>query len=271
MSKEEFDKNCDILSAMGIRPFLSTKEAKITVYEHLESTNTTAKQLASSGTEHGTIIIADHQTAGRGRYNRSFFSPPGNGIYISFILRPTRRNCTPALLTMYAAVAVCEAIEVTTGKTPKIKWVNDIFLNERKICGILTEASTDFENGGVHWAVIGTGINFSTPSTGFPKDLENIAGSIFSDCKPTTTRNQLVAEVTNRILNFDAACFSDDIVIDKYRKRLMMLGKRVIVTGLEEPFEATAIDVDGSGHLIVKKDSGEVLSLSAGEVTLKVM
>ena len=117
-----FDDN-DILSVQGMLPFLSDEKIlnKITIYTSLESTNKTAKELAISGVEHGTIIMADCQTGGKGRYNRNFFSPPGHGIYMSFILRLSRHNCLSTLVTSYAAVSVCEAIETTTGKTPKIK------------------------------------------------------------------------------------------------------------------------------------------------------
>jgi len=265
-----FDDN-DILSVQGMLPFLFDKKIsdKINIHSSLESTNKIAKELAISGAEHGTIIMADCQTVGKGRYNRKFFSPPGHGIYMSFILRLTQRHWTtvPTLVTSYAAVSVCEAIETTTEKKPQIKWVNDIFINDKKISGILTEAVTDYESGNIQWIVIGIGINFTMPTAGFPEKIKDIAGSVFSEDKPTITRNQLAAEITNRILNIENNCDSNTMLAE-YKKRLMMIGKRVIVTGLHESFEAIAVDIDETGRLIVQKDNGDVISLLAGEISI---
>ena len=266
------DEN-DILSIQGMLPFLADDEAhhKISIYHSIESTNKTAKELAISGAEHGTIIIADHQSAGRGRFNRSFYSPTGKGIYISFIFRPSRNNlvANPTLITAFAAVKVCEAIEATTGKSPQIKWVNDIFLDGKKICGILTEAVTDFETNNLQWVVLGIGINFTIPEEGFPKEIEETAGAIFSDEKPTITRNRLISELINGILSFEDERIKESIFL-KYKERLFILGKGITVTesnGLS--FEATAVDIDSTGRLIVEKENGERLSLSTGEVKLR--
>ena len=264
----------DILSIQGMLPFLSNKDISknISLFPSLESSNTTAKELAIAGAGHGTIIIADSQSAGRGRYHRSFYSPSGHGIYISFILRPSKYNLAnnPTLITSYAAVSVCQAIEATTEKKPKIKWVNDIFLEEKKICGILTEAITDFETGNMQWIVLGIGINYTTPASGFPKEIKHIAGAVFSNNKPTITRNRLAAELINRILDFEVAWDRDNILA-QYKERLFILGERVAVTESNgASFDAVAIDIDNTGRLIVKKDGGEILSLSAGEVSLKL-
>lgn len=258
----------DILSAQGMSPFLWGRQAQITVHSALESTNKTAKALAIAGAAHGTIIVADHQTAGQGRYGRSFFSPPGHGIYISFILRPANNSHAPTMFTTYAAVCVCEAIEALTGKHPQIKWVNDIFIGDKKICGILTEAVTDFESGHIQWVVVGIGINFSTPAGGFPKEIRHVAGAVFDRDMPTTTRNRLAAEVANRMMDFENRC-GTEAVLGEYRKRLMMLGKKVLITGIKTPYEAIALDIDQVGRLLVKTQDGQVLPLSSGEVSIK--
>ena len=261
----------DIISAQGIQPFLSAKNvsANIIVHEMLESTNKTAKELAISGAQHGTVIIADSQSAGVGRYGRQFHSPPGHGIYMSMILHPARiRFATPTLITSFAAVAVCEAVEAVSGAKPQIKWVNDIFLDGKKICGILTEAAIDFEGGGTQWIILGIGINFSTPIADFPSDLQQIAGAVFANVTPPTSRNHLIAEIMNRITE---PCSEKDM-LDKYRKRLMMLGKDIVVigSGAGEPYEAKAIDIDSTGRLVVaKRDSGEIISLSSGEISIR--
>ena len=263
----------DILSVQGLLPFLSNKEISqnISLYPSLKSTNTTAKELAIAGANHGTVIIADYQSGGRGRYNRSFYSPSDNGIYISFILRPSKHNLAnnPTLITSFAAVSVCQAIEATTGKAPVIKWVNDIFLDNKKICGILTEAITDFESGNMQWIVLGIGINFTTPDEGFPKEIENTAGSVFSREQPTITRNRLTAELINRILDSKEDWGSEKIH-RQYKERLFILGEKITVTESNGAFfDAVAMDIDNIGRLIVKKDNDEILSLAAGEVSLK--
>jgi BirA family biotin operon repressor/biotin-[acetyl-CoA-carboxylase] ligase len=264
-------ENNDILSVQGMIPFLSKKVTadRIFVYTSLESTNKTAKEMAISEAEHGTVIIADGQTAGKGRCGRNFFSPPGHGIYMSIILHPSQLQFnTPTLVTSFAAVAVCEAIEAISGKTPKIKWVNDVFLEGKKICGILTEAVTDYESGNARWIVVGIGINFSSSAIDFPEDLRQIAGAIFSDENPPTTRNHLACEVINRMLAPESSCNEKEMLIE-YKKRLMMLGERISVIGDKRPYEAIAVDIDDAGHLIVKKDDGQILSLSTGEISIR--
>ena len=260
------------LSVQGMREYLSSKvdPAQIHVYATLESTNTTAKELSASEAAHGTVIIADGQTAGRGRYGRSFFSPPGHGIYISVILLPERLTWegSATLITLRAAVSVCEVIEAATGKTPLIKWVNDVFLEGKKICGILTEAVTDSESGQVTRLIIGVGINFSTPESQFPEVIRQTAGSIFMRDEPTVSRNRLAAEVVNKLM--EAGEQPDEALIDNYKRRLFILGSRVTVMGAAETYEATAVDVDDAGHLLVKTDDGEIRSLSSGEVRISM-
>ena len=260
----------DILSVQGMLPFLTIEEGrnKIFIHNSLESTNKTAKEMAISGAGHGTVIIADSQTSGRGRYGRDFFSPPNSGIYMSFILRLTHlRFESPTIVTAFAAVSVCKAIEALTEKLPRIKWVNDIFLNEKKICGILTEAVSDFESGNIEWVVVGIGINFTAPAAGYPPELKNIIGSIFPDNNHTATRNHLAAEIINRMMNLENQ-YDKNEMFREYKKRLMMLGEKIKVIDPNEPFEATAIDIDDMGRLVVRKTDGEILSLSSGEISI---
>jgi len=261
----------DILSVEGMLPYLSQEKIseKIFIYDCLESTNKTAKEMAISDAEHGTVIIADSQTAGKGRYGRTFHSPPNHGLYMSLIIKPTQyRFSTPTLITAFSAVTVCEAIEAISDKRPKIKWVNDIFLNGKKICGISAEAITDFESGNTQWIVVGIGVNYSTPATDFPEELRYIAGSVFGSDTPPTTRNHLAAEILNRFLT-QVNQQDEKVMLEKYRQRMFMLGKTILVSGTAEPYEAIAEDVDSNGHLVVKKADGEILSLSAGEISIR--
>lgn len=264
-------EDSDILSVQGIAPYLLQKSVTERIYVHdvLESTNKTAKEMAVSGAEHSTIIIADRQTAGKGRYGRAFHSPQGCGLYMSLILHPARFNfSTPTLVTAFAAVSVCEAVEAVSDAAPKVKWVNDIFIDGKKICGILTEAVTDFESGNTQWLVVGIGINFKKPPEDYPEDLKQIAGAVFESEDVTATRNRLCAEVINRVL--DGASYCEKEMLEKYKKRLFMLGKTVKVTSATENYEAIAVDIDEIGRLIVRKENGEALALSAGEISIKI-
>ena len=288
----------DVLSIQDMLPFFSESRFAddFILHTRLESTNDTAKELAMSGAKHGTIIMADSQSAGRGRFGRSFYSPPGSGIYISFILYPSMRyfEDNPFSVTAYAAVSVCKAIEKTTGKYPQVKWVNDILLNGKKICGILTESVMDSKSGGFLWVVVGIGINFIKPDAGYPEELKNTAGSLFCGVTPTITRNELTAELVNHMLDTshwsgnyidepyifnDQICdkikCEDDssvsIMLNEYRKRLMILGKRVIITGYNESYEAIALDIDVTGRLTVQKDNGEVYSICSGEIEINAV
>lgn len=265
------DEN-DIVSIPGIKPFLSEKSQhyadKIQIYKSLESTNKTAKEMAIAGAEHGTVIISDCQTMGRGRYSRNFFSPSG-GLYMSIILRPETlhfENLTS--VTAFAAVSVCEAIESISKKVPKIKWVNDIFIDGKKACGILTEAVTDFESGGLEWVVLGIGINVYIRAEDFPSDLQSLATSICPCEKASGVRNKLSAELINRILGSETPPIETEI-IENYKKRMMMLGEEITIVQNRTEYKATAIDVDPAGHLIVKNENGELITLSSGEIHIR--
>jgi len=261
----------DIISAEGISPFLSGSIAaeNIHIYKSLESTNKTAKEKAISGAEHGTIIIADHQVSGRGRYNRSFFSPSGHGIYMSLILRPEQLSLSdPTAITALAAVCVCQAIEAVTEKTPQIKWVNDILLGGKKVCGILTEAVTDFESQSLQWIVLGIGINHSTPHTAIPAELQDIAASLYPNGQPLTTRNRLIAEIINRLI-FSEKPVQEQGVFAEYKKRLMTIGRKITVLEGQSQYDAEALDIDSKGHLIIQKTDGNLHTLFSGEVSIR--
>lgn len=259
----------NILSVQGLLPYLSdeTLSDKIHVFHSLESTNKTAKEMAINGHEHGTVIISDAQTSGKGRYGRSFYSPPGSGIYMSLILRAEFLELpTLTLITAATAVAVCRAIESVTGKDTKIKWVNDIVLNNKKISGILTEAISDFESGSIDWIVIGIGINVNTIE--FPDELNNIAGSLYSSGSNGAIRNHLAAEIMNIILSSNE-WLKDPQVYAEYKARQLLLGNKVTVIQQKETFEAIAVDIDEMCNLIVEKEDGNLIALSTGEVSIK--
>ena len=187
---------------------------------------------------------------------------------MSIVLRPEVLPFeNPTTITAFAAVSVCEAIESISKKVPQIKWVNDIFIDGKKVCGILTEAVTDFESGGLDWVVIGIGINVHTRTEEFPSELQSVATSIYPDENISGVRNKLSAEIINRILCFETTPNEAEI-FEKYKKRLMILGKEITVIQNQTEYRATAIDVDSVGHLIVKNEKGEIITLFSGEIRI---
>ncbi|MDF3001451.1 MAG: biotin--[acetyl-CoA-carboxylase] ligase [Bacillota bacterium] len=295
----------DLLSAEGISPHIapSFHGCSIHVFKTVESTNLTAKKMALEGAPAGSVIIAEEQTKGRGRMGRNFYSPPSRGIYMSFILKPRFDASKAVLITTAASVAVCRAIEKVTGVSCFIKWVNDIYADGKKVCGILTEAVTDFETGQIEHIVLGIGINYSTASGEFPEELSEIAGSLFhsnpvSDGIPAVdvaqtgkgvpaedepsdpappSRNRLIAEVINQVLELNEALESRSF-IEEYRRRSMVLGKeiRILTTGqahesrdFTNGITAYAIDVDPDGGLMVRYEDGSSGTLNTGEVSIR--
>lgn len=169
----------DLLSASGIRCFLPADAPLLpTVRKSLDSTNAEALRRAVDGAPEGTVIVAEEQTAGRGRRGRSFFSPAGTGIYLSILVRPALAAERAHLLTCSAAVAVAEAIEACAGVDASIKWVNDVYCRGKKVAGILTEGSFDLEGGVLQHAVVGIGVNVRPPHAGFPAEIAERAGAV---------------------------------------------------------------------------------------------
>lgn len=241
------------------------KESDVRVYETIDSTNTEAKRLLNSEElSNFTILVSDEQTAGRGRRGKSFTSPKGTGVYFSIIFFPKDNFSYNSfdLVTIKAAVSIVKAIEKTTDKKPEIKWVNDIFLNHRKICGILTEADIDFESKKVRSIVTGIGINFTTEFTG---ELNPIAGSLLAE---DLLRSQLVAEVINEFYK-SLYCRSDEEILEEYKSHSLLLGRYVNFELNGVKYEAIAKDINEKGNLIVETDDGNIMTLSSGEVSVR--
>ena len=236
----------DVLTVQSVSRFLDTDmPVYLQVQTEVTSTNTLLKAQAEQGAPEGTVLIAESQTAGKGRLGRHFTSPPGTGIYFSLLLRP---HCTAEkslFITTTAAVAVCEAIEQVTGLNPQIKWVNDVYLNEKKVCGILTEASVDFENGGLNWAVLGIGINIAVPEEGFPEEIRVIS-RFFALYK-----------------NLGSNAF-----IESYRSHSFLTGRAITFSLGEETYRGVVTGISDEAHLLVRLDSGEERAFSAGEVQI---
>ena len=165
-------------------------EWKKTYLSEIDSTNRYLKELAATGAPEGTVVIANKQSAGRGRLGRSFFSPEEKGIYMSILLRPEIELERAVLITSMAAVAVARAVERVSTIPAQIKWVNDIFINRKKVCGILTEAGINTEKGSLDYAVLGIGVNVG--SMEFPAELKEIATSVSNECGKEVSKNDLI-------------------------------------------------------------------------------
>ncbi len=240
--------------------------AQAEIHDCIGSTNSRAKDLARDGAAHGFLVAADRQDSGRGRFGRQFFSPEGAGIYISFVLRPKIPAEKAVMITSMAAVAVARAIESLCDAEVKIKWVNDLYINDRKVCGILSEASVDFESGCMEYVVLGIGVNVG--KVDFPEELAGIATSIFNETGAIVNRNRLIAEIANRLEGLWDG-LEDGAFMDEYRKRSNVIGRCVTVLRGSERFEAEAVDIDDQGRLVVRTESGTE-HVGSGEISLKL-
>lgn len=246
-----------------IKKALKYELPKIDIYDSLESTNTLMKEEAKMGGEEFSVIIALSQSGGRGRMGRSFFSPCGSGLYMSILLRP-KKDINPLYITPFAAVAVSNAFERISGKSAQIKWVNDIYVDNRKVCGILTEASLG-ENG---YAVLGIGVNVFMPDGGFPDDIKMRAGALFEK-EEELIREKVATLIINEFIDIYKA-FDKEKMLSLYRKRSLVLGKEIDIIENGKTETATAISVDDEFSLIVKKKDGKFYTLNSGDVSIKI-
>lgn len=258
------------LSAPGIYGHLADpKRYFLHVHDTVTSTNTLLRELAQQDAPEGTVVLANAQTAGRGRCGRVFYSPCRSGIYMSLLLRPKLPVEETLFITAAAAVSVADAIDVAAGVRTRIKWVNDIYLQERKVCGILTEGALDLENGMLRYAVLGIGINIAPPEDGFPPELSGIAGSLFPDGQvPEGFADKLAAGVLSA---FDAryrALPSHDF-LTRYRDQSMLTGRQVTVVQGEREQKALVLGIDDACRLQVRYPDGSEAALSSGEVRIR--
>ena len=242
----------------------------IKVFDTVTSTNDLAKE--SKLNERPLVIVANKQSKGRGRLGRAFESPGGTGLYITIAFKPDFDLDKSLYVTMAAAVATCRAIEKVCDIHTRIKWVNDIFYNDKKVCGILTEAQSNFETGKIDSLIIGTGINCFPGS--FPDEIKDIAGSL-AEKKNAFSRSRLAAEVINETI-----AILDDLQEKKflieYKRRCFVLGKQIVIhpNYNDQGIKAMAIDIDDDGGLIVEylqgPKNGEMETLHTGEISISV-
>lgn len=236
--------------------------APVQVYDTLESSNRTAKLLALDGAPHGTLVLTAHQSAGRGRLGRVFESPSGKGVYLSVLLRPAASAQTA---TIGAAVAVCRAVQELCGLELGIKWVNDLYYQGKKVCGILTEAGTDLESGRLEWLVVGIGLNLTSRPEDWPEELRPIAGSLYPGGPAPVSRAALAGAIARELLGL---CPAFDC-LDEYRARCFVPGHWVTVCTGTESYAAKAVAIDDAGRLIVQREGGRTEALCHGEVSIR--
>ncbi len=244
------------------------KNKKIEYFDTISSTNTVLKERALCGETENTILVSEYQTAGRGRFGKTFFSPKGCGIYLSYLIRPDMNACDATFITVAAAVAMTRALKDILRIDSKIKWVNDICYNDKKLSGILTEASLRAD-GTLTYAVLGIGINIQNPPDGYPEEfaykttnIENIVGKITEDQKCS-----LLASFIN---NFDKIFLDKDrSYIEEYKEKSCLINREIEILSGEHKGPAFAIDIDKNANLIVQKNDGTKISLNSGDVSIK--
>lgn len=232
-------------------------------FDELDSTNTKCKLLARNGAPHGTVVIAASQTAGKGRLGRHFCSPKDAGLYCTVLIREGFDTETVSLITPCAAVATAKAIEDVSGQVAQIKWVNDIFMGERKLCGILTEASLpDF-------AVIGIGINLLHDKKEFPKELHSIVTSIEEQTGRIVTPKEMEKALLYH-LSEELSQLKSKKFMSEYKKRSFLIGKEVDVHSGNDIFPAKVIGIDDNAELILSLPTGKIITLFSGEVSVRI-
>lgn len=229
----------------------------------VDSTNRVLKERAEQGAPEGTVLLAERQTAGRGRKGRSFFSPAGSGLYFSVLLRPKKGD--PLKITVAAGVAVARAVEQVLGIDLQIKWVNDLYLENKKVCGILAEGSATA--AGLDWCVLGIGLNVYAPREGFG-ELESIAGALLQ----ATPDGELRPKLTAAVLEHFFALYenlNDPQLLAEYRRRSYLQGRAVTAVRGSEQYRGTVTGISDEAELLLRLENGETLALSSGEVQLK--
>ena len=274
----------DVISKDAIKKYLNDGNIRVEVFDSLDSTNTYLKEKGAHGESEGLLVVAKEQTRGKGRMNRAFSSPKNGGVYFSLLLRPSINPNEALFITTIAAVAVVTAIKKVTSKEAKIKWVNDVLLDDKKVCGILTEGSISMENGSLDYAVVGIGINVREPEGGYGDEIKKIAGPVINGEDIEDVSSKLVAETVNEFMKYYNKLPEKDF-LKAYKDKSIVLGKEVyiidsnhgslgttseIVSKYGDSLEtAKVIDIDDNLGLVVKKKDGELETLRSGEVSVR--
>ena len=262
-------RQSDILSGQSIEKFLSGNFYSVEYVACTDSTNNLLKTRAAEGAPEGTVVVAGQQSAGKGRMNRSFYSPPGTGLYMSVLLRPQVGAEQSLFITAAAAVAVASAIDAVSENTAGIKWVNDVYLHGRKVCGILTEASFSMENGGIEYAVLGIGVNILPPAGGFPLEIKNLVSTVFTEqTYYPEARSRLAAEILNDFLGLYQG-LEQKTFLEEYRRRSVLANKEITIIRGGREQKAVARGIDDRFRLVAELPDGSQTALYSGEVSIR--
>lgn len=265
-------KETNLLSIPGINANLCSTAPTLTIKKmaNSESTMKDAKLAILDQTPAHTLLVADMQKFSVGRFGRPFFAKPGAGIYMSLILHPNQKFSEITNYTIITAVAVVRALNKLLDISPKIKWVNDIYINDKKVCGILTEAISDMEAGQISSIIIGIGLNFSIKQIEFPDELQSKVTSLFPNGQYTVTRNELIAEIWNQFYKILVHSTNEQI-IDEYKKYSLVLGKKVSFMQNKKEYTGLAETINLKGELVVRLVDGTKKLLCSGEVSLQAI
>lgn len=274
-------KSPDVLSAAYIEQELKAAgvKLKIRAEKKVDSTNNVLKQYAADGEKGDMVLLAEEQSAGRGRRGRSFYSPEGTGLYMSLLLHPDVTPEEGTMLTTLTAVAAAKAVEKVADESVQIKWVNDVWMRGKKISGILTEGSASLEEGKLEYVIVGIGINIYEPEGGFPEEIREVAGAVFtSHMQKENLRNLLAAEFIKNFMSYYNTFPARDY-LEEYRRRCFVIGKKVrIITppgtpgrAEEKPDRTNAVvlGIDDFCHLKVQYEDGTIEFLSSGEISIR--
>ncbi len=255
----------ETISAFGIKNELGeSNNCHIEVFQKVTSTNDMLIDLAKKDAKEWTVIVAEKQTNGKGRQKRSFFSPIDDGVYFSILLRPSFLIEDASMITVMTAAAVTEIIEEKYHIELKIKWVNDIFKDGKKICGILTEGSFNVEYGAFDYLVVGIGINLSKPDGGYPKELKDIIAPLFDNKMTARKKNCLIASILENIYKYYFDMQSKSY-LKIYQNKQYLIGKEVDIYQADKKTAfGKVIGVDDKGRLMVEAN-GKIEYLSSGE------
>lgn len=264
-------KNCpDLVDEQTVAPKLDTKSwgRNLLFFEEVDSTNNVIKKEAENGAPDGTLAIAEIQTAGRGRRGRSWSSPKGSGIWMSYLLRPEIAPGNASMLTLVAAMAARKAIYQETGLEALIKWPNDIVVRGKKICGILTEMNAEVD--WVHYVVIGIGFNVNTKE--FPEEIRPVATSLQIEMEHTVNRSNIIAKFGKAFEEYyDLFLQTEDLcqIMEEYNKNLANNGKEVRIIETNNEYTGVAKGINEMGELIVMGDDGQEHIVRSGEVSVR--
>lgn len=244
------------------------ESAPLWVYPTVDSTNDQLKNLARAGALHGSAVLADHQSAGKGRMGRSFYSPALTGLYVSVLLKPDPSFQVGLNTTLKAAVLAARCLEKYGAPPIGVKWVNDLYTSHGKVAGILTEATINMENGMVDTVVVGVGINLLPPAGGFPEDIANHVAALFSPDHYQPIKNPLaqdLVEAYRELLKED----QDHALLSEYRERSVVLGKEVLATMGDRKIIGTVKAIRDDGALVLERADGQLENLMSAEVSLR--